>query len=90
MSSRQQVLYVWANGSSLDSHVIGWAFHDGTNGAGTPLPDGKPPYATGVDALCDGWMLLQSAQLIPPPAGSEHLNDYLEYEFVFERRETID
>ena len=47
---------------------------------------GEVPYATGVDALRDGWMLLQSAQLIPPAPGTEHLNAYLDYEFVFERR----
>jgi hypothetical protein len=39
-----------------------------------------------VHALRDGWMLLQSAQLIPPAPGTEHLNAYLDYEFVFERR----
>jgi hypothetical protein len=33
-------------------------------------------------------MLLQSSQLIAPLPGNEHLNDYLEYEFVFERRVT--
>ena len=44
------------------------------------------PYSTGVHALRDGWMLLQSAQLIPPAPGTEHLNAYLDYEFVFERR----
>ena len=31
-------------------------------------------------------MLLQSAQLTSPAPGQEHLNAYLEYEFVFERR----
>jgi hypothetical protein len=80
------VLYLWANGSSLDSGVIGWAFHDGTAGAGPGLPPGSPPYATAVDALREGWMLLQSAQLIPPAPGDEHRNSYLEYEFVLERR----
>ncbi len=88
-TERQQVLYLWGNGSSLDSGVIGWAFHDGTDGTGPGVPDASPPYATGVDALRDGWMLLQSAQLIPPQPGEEHLNTYLEYEFVFERRARI-
>ncbi len=83
---RQQVLYLWANGSSLDSGTVGWAFHDGTDGAGPQLPDGSPPYQTGVEALTDGWMLLQSSQLIAPVAGDEHMNSYLEFEFVFERR----
>lgn len=85
-SVRQQVLYLWANGSGLDSGTIGWAFHDGTAGEGPGLPDASPPYPDGVAALRDGWMLLQSAQLIPPTPGEEHVNSYLEYEFVFERR----
>lgn len=89
-TTRQQVLYLWLDGSSLEEKVVGWAFHDGTDGAGPQLPDtgepGKAPYASGVRALCDGWMLLQSAQLMPPAPGQEHLNAYLEYEFVFERR----
>lgn len=90
MTERQQVLYLWLDGSSLDEKVVGWAFHDGTDGAGPQLPEppepGQPPYASGLHALRDGWMLLQSAQLIPPAPGQEHLNSYLEYEFVFERR----
>ncbi len=93
MTVRQQVLYLWMDGSSLDEKVIGWAFHDGADGAGPGLPapttPGGPPYASGVRALHDGWMLLQSAQLIPPAPGQEHVNSYLEYEFVFERRVDI-
>ena len=86
MPERQQVLYVWANGSGLDSFVVAWAFHDGTEGAGSGIPDGEPPYATGEAALRDGWLLLQSSQLLRPPPGQEHVNSFLDYEFVFERR----
>ena len=87
---RQQVLYLWLDGASLDERVVGWAFHDGTAGAGPSLPDppepDQAPYASGLRALEDGWMLLQSAQLVPPAPGQEHVNSYLEYEFVLERR----
>jgi len=90
VTQRQQVLYLWMEGSSLDEKVVGWAFHDGTEGAGPQLPEpkrlGDAPYSNGLRALQDGWMLLQSAQLTPPAPGQEHLNAYLEYEFVFERR----
>jgi len=86
MAERQQVLQLWADGSSLDSRTVAWAFHDGTEGAGVALPTGIPPYASAVDALRDGWMLLQTTQLIPPHPGEEHRNSYLEYEFVLERR----
>jgi len=90
VTQRQQVLYLWMAGSSLDEKVVGWAFHDGTEGAGPQLPEpkrpGDGPYSNGLCALQDGWMLLQSAQLTSPAPGQEHLNAYLEYEFVFERR----
>ena len=86
---RQQVLYLWAQGAALDEQVVAWAYHDGADGAGPALPSGEPPYANGVAALRDGWMLLQSAQLIPPAPGEEYVNSYLEYEFVFERRVTV-
>jgi hypothetical protein len=86
---RQQVLYLWAMGSALDSDTVGWAFHDGTDGAGPALPEGEVPYKTGEAALRDGWMLLQSAQLIPPAEGDELRNSYMHYEFVFERRVSI-
>jgi hypothetical protein len=47
---RQQVLYLWANGSSLDSGTVGWAFHDGTKGAGPQLPDGSRRLDRRLDA----------------------------------------
>ncbi len=85
MTERQQVLYLWAEGSSLDSSVIGWAFHDGAGGSGTQLPDEEPPYPNGVAAMEDGWRLIQSAQLVPRAADDRHRNSYLDYEFVLER-----
>ncbi len=87
--TRQQVLYLWLNGSSLDDGTVGWSFYDGAGGSGPALPDPDPPYASGLDALRDGWMLLQSAQLIAPAPGEEHRNSFLEYEFVFERKVEI-
>jgi len=86
VGERQQVLYLWASGSALDSPVVAWAFHDGSGGSGPPIPVDEPPYATGVAALQDGWFLLQSSQLVAPPPGQEHVNTFLDYEFVLERR----
>ena len=86
MKTRQQVLYLWMGEGALDTPVVGWAFHDGTRGGASGLPDVEPPYATGVAALEDGWLLLQSPLLHPIPRGSEHDVSYLPNEFVFERR----
>ena len=84
---RQQVLQLYTTNSSIGSHVVAWAFHDGTDGRGPGLPDRDtaPPYATGLDALRDGWRLLQMSQLLPPRDGEQHSVSYLPFEFLLER-----
>lgn len=86
MTQRQQLLYLWLAEGSLDMPVVAWAFHDGTDAEGPSIPAEEPPYATGVDALKDGWFLIQSPA--PPPLGPGAMQTlgYLSNEFVFERR----
>lgn len=88
MTLRQQVLRLWLADAALDSPVVAWAFHDGSDGGGPALPVDTPPYALGSDALADGWFLLQTPQPRPPaPEGpAAHQNNDLELEFLFERR----
>jgi hypothetical protein len=88
MGDRQQVLMLWLASSSLDSRVLGWSFFDGADGAGPGLHD-DPPYATGVDALRDGWRLIQMSPLIAPVPGHERETSFLKHEFVFERMVTV-
>lgn len=89
---RQQVLHLYTTNSSFASRVVAWAFHDGTDGQGPGLPDRgeAPPYRTGVDALRDGWRLLQMSQLLPPREGEQHKVSYLPFEFLLERMVTVD
>ena len=86
MPLRQQILYLWLAEGALDDKVVAWAFHDGCGGCGPALPEAEPPYPTGVAALEDGWLLIQSPA--PPPLlpGAEHGTSDLPHEFVFERR----
>lgn len=84
MTQRQQVLILWLASSALDGGVLGWAFHDGSAGAG-PQPVGDPPYVTGVAALEDGWCLLQISPLLPAFPGHEHDTSFLKHELVFQR-----
>lgn len=83
---RQQILYLWMSESALDTEVVAWAFHDGAKGAGPALPRADPPYASGLSALEDGWMLLQAPHVPAPVRGQDREVAYLQYEFVFERR----
>ena len=86
MAARQQVLYLWLAEGALDTETVGWAFHDGSAGRGPGIPDGQPPYQTGVAALEDGWFLIQSPAPYELRPGAEHETSYLPNEFVFERR----
>jgi hypothetical protein len=84
--TRQQVLVLYLSTSSLASGVVGWSFFDGASeelheaGASSAAP-----YATGLDALRDGWRLIQASQLLPPPAGEEYVTSFQKFEFFFEK-----
>ncbi|HEY5980729.1 MAG TPA: hypothetical protein VIT41_13965 [Microlunatus sp.] len=83
---RQQVLVLYLGTSALDSDVIGWTRYDGTGRSRPTMGDSdEAPYASGLDALLDGWRLLQLSQLLGHERGHEYDTGYLPYEFVFER-----
>lgn len=85
---RQQVLTLYLSTSALDSRVLGWSMYDGTgNQAHTTGDSDTPPYETGLDALRDGWRLLQLPVLIPPYPGEEYSTSFMKYGFVFEKLE---
>lgn len=86
MAQRQQVLVLYLASSALDTGVIAWAFYDGTGEHRRMAGDeDTPPYKTGLEALKDGWRLIQASQLQPHEAGSEFATAYLKYEFFFEK-----
>lgn len=83
---RQQVMVLYLGTSSLDSSVIGWTRYDGTGRSKPTMGDSdQPPYGTGVEALLDGWRLIQMSQLLPHDKGNEYDVSYLPYEFLFEK-----
>ena len=84
--SRQKVLILYLYDSALDSKVIGWTRYDGSGEQVAMAGDGdEPPYATGLDALLDGWRLFQMSQLQAHAPGDEFRTSYLKYEFAFEK-----
>jgi hypothetical protein len=83
---RQKVLVLYLATPALDAPVIAWSHYDGTGQARPMAGDSDtPPYATGVDALKDGWRLFQASQMFPHPRGDEHAIGYLRHEFFFEQ-----
>ncbi len=83
---RQQLLILYLGTSALDSDVIGWSRYDGTGRSRPTMGDSdEAPYGTGLDALIDGWRLIQMSQLTAHQPGHEYDVAYLPYEFLFER-----
>jgi hypothetical protein len=83
---RQQVLVLYLASSGLDSEVVGWSSYDGTGRTEPTAGDGdEPPYRSGVDALRDGWRMIQASQLLPPYPGHEYDVSFLKHEFWFEK-----
>ncbi len=87
MSIRQQVLFLYLASSALDAPVVAWSEYGGAGEGPTPPVVAHPsaPYATGVDALRDGWRLIQASALNPPTLGHERDLSYLKHEFIFEK-----
>ena len=82
----QQLLVLYLFNSSLDSKVVAWSMWDGCSDrdhfAGE---EDQSPYATGLDALKDGWRLIQMSPLLPPVKGDEYTTSVFKYEFIFEK-----
>ena len=89
---RQKLLFLYLGNSSLESEVVGWSYYDGTTdemfeAAGE---DAEPPYNSVVDAMRDGWRVIQVPFIKAPQVGREYENDYLDFEFVLEKMEVVD
>ena len=88
---RQKVLVLYLSNSALDSRDKGWSLYDGTGQSNPTTGDSDaPPYDSGVDALKDGWRVIQFPQLIPPYPNMEYTTSFQMYEFIFEKMEEID
>ena len=89
-TSRQKILILYLASSALDDAVRGWTVYDGTGKEAHTTGDAdKPPYKTGLDAMKDGWRVIQFPQLIPPYPGLEFSTSFQKYEFIFEKMEEV-
>lgn len=85
---RQKVLTLYLYTSALDSRVLGWSMYDGAGKESHTTGDSdEPPYETGLDALKDGWRLIQQPVLFPPYPGEEYSTSFMKYGFLFEKLE---
>jgi hypothetical protein len=84
---RQKLLFLYLSHSDLYSRVVAWSLFDGTTRKKPSLDQATPPYPTGVDAMRDGWRVIQVSPLMAPPPGLEFDVDYLANEVILEKLE---
>jgi hypothetical protein len=83
---RQRLLLLYTTTSSPESDVGAWSMFDGTGQKAHMAGDSdKPPYASVVAAMHEGWRVIQLSQLTPAARGAEHDTSFLKYEFVLEK-----
>ena len=90
---RQQILILNLASSDLASRTVAWALYDGALAADElQMQTGdsaEPPYVSVLAAMRDGWNVLQISPLPVYVPGHEHENGNLPYEYVLERKVTI-
>lgn len=83
-SEKQLILYLYSKSTNLRSPLGGWALYDPTAPDEPVLPSQDAPYASVLDAVNDGWRIVQ----FPRPElynFTDVDNAYLTYEFVLEK-----
>lgn len=87
---RQKLLVLYLGNSSPNSDVIGWSLYDGaSNEVFEASGEAKtPPYKTCLEAMRDGWRVIQFPALQNAVKGSEFDLGFLEFEFILEKWES--
>ena len=83
-SEKQLLLYLYSKSTNLRSPLGAWALYDATAPDEPVLPSQEAPYASVLDAVNDGWRIVQ----FPRPElynFTDVDNAYLTYEFILEK-----
>lgn len=88
--TRQRLLYLHTNGTTVLSQVIAMDLRDATRQPNRPHlePEPKIPFNTVHDAIVDGWRVIQFPQHMAPFDDREI--NFLGYEFILEKLEEYD
>ena len=83
-SEKQLILYLYSKSTNLRSPLGSWALYDATAPEEAILPSQEPPYTSVLDAVRDGWRIVQ----FPRPElynFSDVDSAYLTYEFILQK-----
>ncbi len=83
---RQKLLVLYLHTPDLNSSVVAWAIYDGTGTVKHTTGDSEtPPYTSVLEAMKDGWRVIQFPQQFPAYPGMEYHTSYLRFEYILEK-----
>ena len=87
----QKLLVLYAHSPELNSKVVAWSVFDGTTDEQpSTASETDPPYGSVVDAMRDGWRVIQFPQQFPAYPGMEYTTSFLKFEYILEKLEDTD
>ena len=85
---RQKLLILYSHTPDLNSSITAWAIYDGTGREHHTTGDSDaPPYPSVLEAMKDGWRVMQLPQQFPAHPGMELTTSYLRFEYILEKLE---
>ena len=88
---RQKLLILYSRTPSLKDEIGAWAIYDGTGKESHTTGDSDtPPYRSVLEAMKDGWRVIQLPQQLPAYPGMEYTTSYLRWEYVLEKLEEVE
>jgi hypothetical protein len=91
--SRQQILILHLDVPDMGGATVAWALYDGTRPSSEQMQAGsqsEPPYDSVLEAMHDGWRVVQLPALSSYPRGAEYETGPLPWEYVLERMVVMD
>lgn len=82
--SRPKIMYLTARSINMRSGIVGWAVFVPGEGPELKLPGDEPPYESVLEAIADGWRVVQ----YPINKLYEYKdleNDYVGFDFILEK-----
>ena len=63
----QDILVLFQTSPGLDSETIGWSRYEASKGTGISdlVDEVDPPYRNAMEAMRDGWQVIQMSELTP-------------------------
>ena len=81
----QDILVLFQDSPGLDGHVFGWSRYYASDLNPTIEDEEMPPYKTAIEAMRDGWRVVQMSELKDRSADEAYTVGVFRYQTVLEK-----